>query len=51
MGLYMGYGYLSHMYRHSSGFLQALEIMENLEYHQKSSMHGKIMEFQEKNPE
>ena len=28
-----------------SGFPQALEIMENLENHQKSSMHAKIMEF------
>ena len=26
-------------------FQQALEIMENLENHQKNSMHGKIMEF------
>ena len=25
---------------------QALEIMENLENHYKSSMHGKIMEFE-----
>ena len=29
-----------------TGFPQALEIMENLENHQKSSMHGKIMEFE-----
>ena len=29
-----------------AGFPQALEIMENLENHQKSSMHGKIMEFE-----
>ena len=29
-----------------SGFPQALEIMENLENHEKSSMHGKIMEFE-----
>ena len=29
-----------------SGFPQALEIMENLENHKKSSMHGKIMEFE-----
>ena len=28
-----------------TGFPQALEIMENLENHQKSSMHGNIMEF------
>ena len=28
------------------GFLQALEIMENLENQGKSSMHGKIMEFE-----
>ena len=27
-----------------TGFPQALEIMENLENHKKSSMHGKIME-------
>ena len=33
----------------SSGFPQALEIMENLENHQKSSMHGKIVEFNKKN--
>ena len=33
----------------ATGFPQALEIMENLENTQKSSMHGKIMEF-EKNP-
>ena len=26
-----------------SGFPQALEIMENLENHEKSSIHGKIM--------
>ena len=31
-----------------SGFLQALEIMENLENHKKSSIHGKIMEFEKK---
>ena len=30
------------------GFPQALEIMENLENHLKSSMHGKIMEFEKK---
>ena len=29
-----------------AGFPQALEIMEN---HKKSSMHGKIMEFEKKN--
>ena len=29
-----------------TGFPQALEIMENLEIHEKSSMHGKIMEFE-----
>ena len=29
-----------------TGFPQAHEIMENLENHQKSSMHGKIMEFE-----
>ena len=33
-----------------TGFPQALEIMENLENHQKSSMRGKIIEF-EKKPE
>ena len=33
---------------HHPGFPQALEIIENLENHQKSSMHGnfKIMEFE-----
>ena len=31
----------------STGFPQALEIMKNLENHQKSSMYGKIMEFEE----
>ena len=30
----------------AAGFPQALEIMENLEKHKKSSMHGKIMEFE-----
>ena len=30
----------------TTGFPQALEIMENLENHQKSSMHGKFMEFE-----
>ena len=30
------------------GFPQALEIMENLENDKKSSMHGKIMEFERK---
>ena len=29
-----------------AGFPQTLEIMENLENHQKSSMHGKIMELE-----
>ena len=29
-----------------AGFPQALEIMENLENHPKSSMHGKIMEYE-----
>ena len=29
-------------------FPQALEIMENLENHKKSSMHGKIIEFEKK---
>ena len=29
-----------------TGFPQPLEIMENLENHKKSSMHGKIMEFE-----
>ena len=33
-----------------TGFPQALEIMENLENHQKSSLQGKTIEF-EKNPE
>ena len=28
-----------------TGFPQGMEIMENLENHKKSSMHGKIMEF------
>ena len=32
----------------ASGFPQALEIMENLENTKKSSMHGKIMEFEKK---
>ena len=32
----------------NAGLPQALEIIENLENHQKSSMHGKIMEFQKK---
>ena len=32
-----------------AGFPQALKIMENLEIHEKNSMHGKVMEF-EKNP-
>ena len=31
---------------HNPGFPQTLEIMENLENHEKSSMHGKIMEFE-----
>ena len=31
-----------------TGFPQALEIMENLENHIKSSVHGKIMEFEKK---
>ena len=30
----------------TSGFPQALEIMENLENYKKSSMHGKIIEFE-----
>ena len=29
-----------------TGFLQVLKIMENLDNHLKSSMHGKIMEFE-----
>ena len=29
-----------------AGFPQSLEIMENLENHQKKSMHGKIMELE-----
>ena len=29
-----------------SGFPHALEIIENLENYKKSSMHGKIMEFE-----
>ena len=29
-----------------TGFRQPLEIMENMENHKKSSMHGKIMEFE-----
>ena len=33
------------MIGHYTGFPQALEIMENLENHEKSSMHRKIMEF------
>ena len=32
--------------KHCTGFPQALEIMENLENQEKSSMHGKIMEFE-----
>ena len=40
---------LSHGLAHMSGFLRALEILENLENHEKSSMHGQIMEFEEKN--
>ena len=31
-----------------SGFPQALVIMENLENHKKSSMRGKILEFEKK---
>ena len=31
-----------------TGFPQARETMENLENHKKSSMHGKIMEFEKK---
>ena len=31
-----------------TGFPQALEIMENLENHEKSFMHGKFMEFEKK---
>ena len=34
------------MCAHIAGFPQALEIMENLENHEKSSMHGKNMEFE-----
>ena len=30
----------------TTGFPKALEIMENSENHKKSSMHGKIMEFE-----
>ena len=33
------------------GFPPALEILENLENHKKSSMHGKIMKFEKKTPE
>ena len=29
-----------------TGFPRALEIVENLENHQKKSMHGKVMEFE-----
>ena len=36
------------LHMHRTGFPQALEIMENLENHEKSSMHGKIMEFENK---
>ena len=32
----------------TTGFRQALEIMENLENHEISYMHGKIMEFKKK---
>ena len=32
-----------------SAFPHALEMMKNLENHDKSSMHGKIMEFVKKN--
>ena len=38
-------------YHYFSGFPRALEIMENLENHEKKSMHGKIMEFEGKKPE
>ena len=31
---------------HHSGFPQVLEIMENLENHEKSSMYGKTMELE-----
>ena len=31
-----------------TGFPRALENLENLENHKKSSMHGKIMEFEKK---
>ena len=33
-------------FQYRTGFPQALDIMENLENHKKSSMHGKIMEFE-----
>ena len=32
-----------------AGFPQALEIMENLENHEKSSMHGKIIDLKNLN--
>ena len=38
--------YMAFHLRLHSGFPQALEIMENLENYKKSSMHGKIMEFE-----
>ena len=39
---------LSHGLAHMSGFPRALEIMESLENHGKSSMHGKTMGFEKK---
>ena len=36
---------------HTIGFLQALEIMENWKFTEKSSLHGIIMEFEKNTPE
>ena len=38
--------YCTHNGQDFTGFPQALEIMENMENLEKSSMHGKIMEFE-----
>ena len=39
-------GRLLKPFMYPAGFSQAPEIMENLKNHEKSSMHGKIMEFE-----
>ena len=36
----------AHAPKQEAGFPRGLEIMENLENQEKSSMHGKIMEFE-----